>query len=202
MEERMILNLFDFDGTLVDTELQLFHAYQEAFRVHANTVLDFDVWKMFRGKHIREIAERYDIPEDQLMKVITHKATLYPSQFNFVFNEELFGLVGQANTLSYICTATSVNVVHQILIMNQAALEAFSRFNGILSTKDIGAPKPSPAIYLLAFFDAVRDNYVDRVDVYEDSTVGLDAAHRFSDIVQDAFPKIRVNVNHVTKYER
>lgn len=198
----MILNLFDFDGTLVDTELQLFHAYQEAFRVHGNTVLDFDVWKMFRGRHIREIAERYGIPEDQLMKIITHKATLYPSQFNFEFNEELFDLVGQANTLSYICTATSVNVVHQILIMNQAALEAFSRFNGILSTKDIGAPKPSPAIYLLAFFDAVRDNYVHRVDVYEDSTVGLDAAYRFSDIVQDAFPKIRVNVNHVTKYER
>lgn len=198
----MKLNLFDFDGTLVDTELQLFHAYQEAFRVHGNTVLDFDVWKMFRGRHIREIAAQYNIPEDQLMKIITHKATLYPSQFNFEFNEELFDLVGQANTLSYICTATSVNVVHQILIMNQAALEAFNKFNGILSTKDIGAPKPSPAIYLVAFFDAVRDNHVDHVEVYEDSTVGLDAAYRFQCIIKDAFPKIPVNVNHITKFER
>lgn len=202
MEERMKLNLFDFDGTLVDTELQLFHAYQEAFRVHASTVLDFDMWKMFRGRHIREIAAQYDIPEDQLMKVITHKATLYPSQFNFVFNEELFGLVGQPDTLSYICTATSVNVVHQILIMNQAALKAFNKFGGILSTKDIGAPKPSPAVYLVAFFDAIRENDVEHVNVFEDSTAGLDAAYRFRDIVQDAFPKIRVDVNHVTKFER
>ena len=195
----MLLNLFDFDGTLVDTDEQLLHAYQQAFWEEAKVTLTADVWHDHKGKPLADVCVRFGLSEEQRHRIAAHKAGIYPFAYNFDINTDLLDIAKRSDSLNYICTATSTSVVAEILLKCNIAPHLFT---DILSTKNHGCPKPSPGIYLIAFFHAMKLRHIDSVHVYEDSAVGLLAAERFADVVGDAFPKIEVTVHEIDKYWR
>lgn len=182
------LNIYDFDGTLFDTSSALFLAYKEAYKVF-DKKLTRSLWDEYFGHHVSRLNTAIGISDIQADGLKSMKYRLYPDRYIDIIQPiaEMVNSIDE-NNFNVICSQTDKSVVSKIL--NHFELSYL--FNLVLDTSSVdGLRKPDPAIFLKAINHF--KNRIDKVNIYEDSEVGLEAAKATKEI-----SKIPVSVFHVS----
>jgi len=169
--------LFDFDGTIVDTETPIFEVWSEVYRRHG-VELSLDLWALALGTqggfdpraHLVEVTGA-DLPPGSLdgelraqIRALVADQPLRPGV------EAWIGEVGQAGLRSAVVSSSSVGWVTMWLERHGLG----QRFEGVWGRDDVENVKPAPDLYLLA----ARNLGVEPASclVIEDTPNGLIAA--------------------------
>lgn len=170
------LLITDFDGTLVDTYFANLCAYQKAFSSCGLTLTEEQYRKCF-GLRFDEFMAAMGVVEESKQRVIREKKSdYYPSFFDkLIVNENLLSFVRkfhEAGGLTAVAsTARRINLMKAL-----EHIDAIDCFSLILAGEDVQEGKPNPEIYMKAL-DILNVRPHEAL-VFEDSPVGLEAAHR------------------------
>jgi len=163
----------DFDGTLVDTFMPNYLAYEAAFTENDKT-LTIDQYKECWGMRFNEFMTKMKIDNTTAIKIKEAKAKHYNKFVNHILlNHELIQLLKDAkakdNKIAIASTASKVNLMNVLNYFNLTNL-----FDVIITGEDVKEAKPNPEVYQLA----LNKLQVDAKDaiVYEDSFIGIVAA--------------------------
>ena len=175
IDERKKLAIFDFDGTLFNTEEVNYLAYKEALEPFGGK-LDkrFFVEKCY-GRHYKTFVPKILGGDEHIEEVHEAKKKLYAKYIDkVVVNYHLFDVIDGIHdkyNIVMVTTATRKNVMDMLTYFK---LE--DKFDLILSQEDIEKPKPDPEGFLKAMeiCKARPENTV----IYEDSDVGIAAAEK------------------------
>lgn len=168
------LAIFDLDGTLIDTLMVNFKAYEKALK-EEGIVLTYDYYmKECFGKGYRDYIPpivKGDL--GAMERVHKRKIELYPEYLpEAKLNEPLADFIRFTKDkyhMAMVTTATKVNVIR---ILTYFGLK--EEFDLILAAEDIPKLKPDP----MGFFMAMEHFGVSAEDtvIFEDSEPGLEAA--------------------------
>lgn len=173
MQIRLII--LDFDGTLASTEKANMQAYVLALR-EESIELDVDEYKRrYFGMRCPEFLREIGITnEKDIDRIRRRKIELYPTQFGTVkLNEPLWNFVqdfrAKGGKVWIVSTGQIENVTN---VMRYLGIEG--KVDGVLTSRDVVEPKPSPD----AFLKAMQAEGVTPAEtlIFEDSMVGLEAA--------------------------
>ena len=173
MQIRLII--LDFDGTLASTEEANMQAYVLALR-EEGIELDVDEYKRrYFGMRCPEFLREIGITnEEDIDRIRRRKIELYPTQFDTVkLNEPLWNFVqdfrAKGGKVWIVSTGQIENVTN---VMRHLGIEG--KVDGVLTSRDVVEPKPSPD----AFLKAMQAEGVTPAEtlIFEDSMVGLEAA--------------------------
>ena len=169
------LILLDFDGTLATTEEANMQAYLLALR-EEGIELDTEEYRrrdfgMRCPEFLREIGITHEADIDRVRR---RKIELYPTQFGSVkLNEPLWNFVqdfrAQGGKAWIVSTGQTENITNA---MRYLGIEEM--VDGVLTSRDVVEPKPSPE----AFLKAMEIEGVTPAEtlIFEDSPVGIAAA--------------------------
>lgn len=169
------LILLDFDGTLASTEEANTMAYLAALRENGIT-LDIEEYRSrYFGMRCPEFLQTIGISnEADIDRIRRRKIELYPTFFDTVrLNEPLWNFVQdfrkQGGRAWIVSTGQLENITN---VMHHLGIEGM--VDGIISSRDVTEPKPSPE----AFLKAMERESVTPAEtlIFEDSAVGLAAA--------------------------
>ncbi|MBD5227484.1 MAG: HAD family phosphatase [Bacteroidales bacterium] len=172
MDVKLIIT--DFDGTLVDTFEANYQAYRQAFE-DENITLTRDKYREWFGfrfdRFIREIGI---IDPEVKSRIKEKKAEYYPSYFQHIrINRPLLEFIRafhrQGGLTAIASTARERNLRNAL-----RHIDAETDFDLILAGENVSHGKPDPEIYLKVL--KALDIRPDEALVFEDSTVGLEAA--------------------------
>ncbi len=181
------LIILDFDGTLVATEEANMRAYVLALREEGIELDTNEYKRRYFGMRCPEFLRELGITNpDDIDRIRRRKIELYPTFFDSVrINEPLWNFVQnfrkQGGKVWIVSTGQSENIEN---VMRYLGIE--SKVDGILTSRDAIAPKPSPE----AFLKAMEKEGVMPTEtlIFEDSLVGLAAA------AASGAPYIKVNL--------
>lgn len=167
--------LFDFDGTLYNTNDVNYYAYAEALKKHG-VELDYDYYcNHCNGRNYKEfIPELVSNDQEIIEQVHDDKQKLYPEALSKAkVNEKLFELINIVKTTSKVAIVTTASRKN---VLNM--LEATGKndvFDLIICGDDVTHYKPDPECYNLAMekLGVAPEETV----VFEDSSYGIEAAH-------------------------
>lgn len=170
------LALFDLDGTLFDTEMVNFHAYQKAIE-EVGFTLDYEEFKeKCIGRQFRDFIVEILPNQEELYKTIhKRKKELYKTFLNKArVNKhliEIASLMKKEYNIAIVTTASKENVND---ILKEFQLENF--FDYVLTGDDVTHNKPNPECYLKAIehFGAKIEDVI----IFEDSLPGIQAAEQ------------------------
>ena len=167
----------DLDGTLVDTFEANFQAYRSVLAAY-DLVLTREVYRRHFGLRLTEFltALGLSVAPSVVAEIRKAKSKCYPDFFdalkpNRVLLEFLRAFKAQSGRIALVTTASRANVdrvVHHI--------GADGLFELIISGEDVVHGKPDPECYITACRRLMLAS--DEVLVFEDTQLGLDAAHR------------------------
>ena len=169
------LILLDFDGTLTSTKEAHTKSYLIALQ-EEGIVLDAEVYEQrYFGVRCGEFLRELGITnEEDIDRIRRRKIELYPTLFDSVrLNEPLWNFVqdfrSQGGRAWIVSTGQLENITNA---MHYLGIEGM--VDGIISSRDVTEPKPSPE----AFLKAMRIEGVTPAEtlIFEDSPVGLAAA--------------------------
>ena len=168
--------LFDFDGTLYNTNDVNYYAYSEALKKFG-VELDYKYYcEKCNGRNYREfIPELVNFDQEVVEQVHTMKQQLYPTALNKAkVNEKLFDLIDMTkNTckVAIVTTASRKNVLNMLEATGKTGV-----FDLIICGEDVSHYKPDPEGYNLAMqkLGVMPDETI----IFEDSSYGIEAAHR------------------------
>lgn len=169
------LILLDFDGTLASTEDANMGAYILALR-EEGIELDTEEYRHhYFGMRCPEFLRKLGITnEEEIDRIRRRKIELYPTLFDTVrLNEPLWNFVQdfrkQGGRAWIVSTGQLENITN---VMHHLGIEGM--VDGIISSRDVTEPKPSPE----AFLKAMECEGVTPAEtlIFEDSAVGLAAA--------------------------
>jgi len=171
--------IFDFDGTILDTEYPEFTAWQEIYRSF-NAELALSEWAKTLGTtnhdfdpmfHLQQRADRHVDTQDvlryktNLVQVKIREQSLLPGVQKFLEEAQEKGLqLGIASSSGY-------GWVHGHL----DRFNLVSCFDAIITADDVKNVKPEPDLFILALRELSLDP--DEAIVLEDSPSGIKAAH-------------------------
>jgi len=191
--QNTILNLWDFDGTLFDTEPALYKVYSQALREVTGHILTPEVWQSKCSSSAYALEEHYGISHETMVKVRDRKYELYPHTLYdgiFMINH-VRQFWDHPLALNYVCTHTNPDVAETIL----DKFEIRPWFKRVYGLKDVGhKAKPDPAMYLLAMGVGIIESHgiIKHINIFEDSDFGLGAAantkNAFDEELYKAFP--------------
>ncbi len=169
------LILLDFDGTLASTEEANMEAYVLALR-EEGLELDREEYKRrYFGMRCPEFLRELGFTNaEDIDRIRRRKIELYPSQFSSVrLNEPLWNFVQDFRKQGGKAWIVSTGQVENIEnVMRHLGIEG--KIDGLLTSRDVVEPKPSPD----AFLKAMEIEGVTPAEtlIFEDSLVGLEAA--------------------------
>lgn len=169
------LILLDFDGTLASTEEANMEAYVLALR-EEGLELDREEYKRrYFGMRCPEFLRELGFTNaEDIDRIRRRKIELYPSQFSSVrLNEPLWNFVQDFRKQGGKAWIVSTGQVENIEnVMRYLGIEG--KIDGLLTSRDVVEPKPSPD----AFLKAMEIEGVTPAEtlIFEDSLVGLEAA--------------------------
>lgn len=169
------LAIFDFDGTLFNTEEVNYLAYKEALEPFGGKLDKIFFVEKCYGRHYKTFVPEILGGDEHLEEVHEAKKKLYAKYIDkVVVNTHLFDVIDGIRdkyNIVMVTTATRKNVMDMLTYFN---IE--DKFDLILSQEDIEKPKPDPEGFLKAMeiCKARPENTV----IYEDSDVGLAAAEK------------------------
>lgn len=171
------LILLDFDGTLVDTRRANACAYIETLREAGITITEKEYLEKYYGVRCIEFMRMVGInDESEIRGLRQRKVELYPNYFNSVkLNTELWAWCGMMRKMGAKVWIVSTGHIDNIRnVMHH--LNITSGIDGIISGDDVSQSKPSPE----PFLEAMRREgcTADETIIFEDSTVGVEAARR------------------------
>ena len=181
------LLLLDFDGTLANTGRANATSYIEALAEDGITISMEEYRRRYFGWRCPEFLTDIGITDPERQhRIRMRKVEIYPTHFDMVtLNEPLWNFVQnfrkQGGKVWIVSTGQSENIEN---VMRYLGIE--SKVDGILTSRDAIAPKPSPE----AFLKAMEKEGVMPTEtlIFEDSLVGLAAA------AASGAPYIKVNL--------
>ncbi len=165
---------FDLDGTLCDSLLADFSAYQRAFADEGHKLAEEDfrpIWGMRADKFIPLFIP--GISEQDVKRIREHKARHYADTVQMVEpNLPLVALLHQMkaqNTIVIVTTARQINASKMLKVAGLSDV-----YDHIVFGDDVVHPKPHPEAYLKALeLSGLRP---EEVIAFEDSGSGVKAA--------------------------
>jgi beta-phosphoglucomutase len=172
--------IFDLDGVLADTLPLHFRAWQHLATQH-NIPLEDDAFEQFRGRHSRDslaalFAEQV-LSDDQIEHYLRIKNEHYLAQIeaielNALLADGAYDLIHTAKATGLkVGVASSSTNTHKLI--EKVGLQ--SQFDVIADGFTVQQPKPAPDIFLWVA-DALGVEPSSCI-VFEDSSVGVEAAH-------------------------
>jgi len=169
------LIITDFDGTLVDTFQANLKAYQQSFS-SVGLSLNEDQYKKCFGFRFERFMQAMNIDNNEVAQRIRQlKSDFYPKHFDLLqVNEPLLDFIRYFRTngvkTSVASTARRKNLVNALTHIGE-----INDFDLILAGEDVNNGKPNPEIYniIMRHFNVLPNETL----IFEDSQVGLDAAH-------------------------
>lgn len=171
--------IFDFDGTVVDSEPNYYEA-DRLLMAKYGINFTFDMKKEFIGrgntKMMEELNKRYNLPvtveemtkeKNRLYLDIALKSTpIYPEMLKFIKM-----LVREGIPLA-LASGTSSSILNRLVYH----LELQQYFDAVISSDDVGKSKPEPDIFL----EAAKKIHTEPKNclVVEDSAFGIEAGIR------------------------
>ncbi len=182
------LAIFDFDGTLFNTDDVNFRSYSEALKPFGVLLSREHFVKNCNGKHYTTFVPELlsaagDDPAlmlEHMEKVHDVKKWLYSSFLSFAKkNDHLFDVIDGIREKYNIALVTTASAKNTFEMLDHFGVR--EKFELILTQEDIKKPKPDPEGFLKAMehFKASAENTV----IYEDSDVGIEAAEKTGALV-------------------
>ena len=173
MQIRLII--LDFDGTLAATEEANMQAYLLALREEGIELDTEEYRRRYFGMRCPEFLREIGITkEEDIDRIRRRKIELYPTQFSSVrLNEPLWNFVQDFRSQGGKVWVASTGQVENITnAMYYLGIEG--SVDGILTSRDVIEPKPSPEVFLKAM---EREGVTPAETlIFEDSLVGIAAA--------------------------
>ncbi len=169
------LAIFDLDGTLFNTDEVNFLAYREAMKPFS-TELDHDTFiNKYNGMHYKVFGPEVMGSTEHLEEVHDAKKKLYADYLSYArINSHLFDVIKgiRDNYLIALVTTASKKNTEDIL----EHFKVSELFDLVITQENISKPKPDPEGFLKAmeYFKISPE----KVYIYEDSEVGIEAARR------------------------
>ena len=167
--------LFDFDGTLYNTNDVNYHAYKAALEKFGFT-LDYDHYcNNCNGRNYREfVPELVNFDQEIVEQVHDIKQELYPTLLGKAkVNQNLFDLIEFAKPkakVAIVTTASRKNVEHMLEATGKTGV-----FDLVICGEDVSHFKPDPEGDNLAMekLGVLPEETI----IFEDSSYGIEAAH-------------------------
>ena len=169
------LIILDFDGTLATTEEANMQAYVLALREEGIELDIAEYKRRYFGMRCPEFLREIGITnEEDIDRIRRRKIELYPTQFDSVkLNEPLWNFVQdfrkQGGKVWIVSTSQIENITNA---MRHLGIE--DKVDGLLTSRDVTEPKPSPEAFLKAM--EIEGVSPSETLIFEDSLVGLAAA--------------------------
>ena len=168
------LALFDFDGTLFNTNEVNYYAYKEALENFGYN-FEHEYWyKNCIGRHYKDFLADLNITDEKILKDIHKiKKQCYKKYLHFAKENrrlfEIIELIKPRYNIALVTTASRQNVED---ILN--TFDKMGVFDKIFTQEDVAEMKPSPECYFKAmeYFNAAPQDTI----IFEDSEAGLKAA--------------------------
>lgn len=171
------LAMFDFDGTLFNTEPLIYFAYKKA--IEENYYL-FDVTveefrKKANGKTYRNWLPLFfeEMKKEDIEKIHNRKNEIYQQYLELIKpNHSLFSLIETMKPFYYIGLMTTSNRKNVDTVLN--LFDKYELFDYIITVEDVEKEKPDPECYIkgMEHFNIPPENTI----IFEDSPVGIQAA--------------------------
>ena len=137
--------LFDFDGTLFDTDSAHELAFQKTFTTFS--LGECPPYESLKGIKTKDIFANYSDDEDMVKKLASYKSQTYQADLNAIKALVDFDLIRQlksAGNRVFIVTGGSRLSIDLLLNMHQIA----GFFDGIIAANDYTKSKPDPEPFL------------------------------------------------------
>ena len=169
------LIILDFDGTLATTEEANMGAYVLALREEGIELDIAEYKRRYFGMRCEEFLSELGLSTaEDIDRVRRRKIELYPTLFDSVhLNEPLWNFVQDFRSKGGKVWIVSTSQIENITnAMRHLGIEG--KVDGVLTSRDVIEPKPSPE----AFLKAMNIEGVTPAEtlIFEDSLVGLEAA--------------------------
>ena len=168
------LIILDFDGTLATTEEANMGAYVLALREEGIELDIAEYKRRYFGMRCEEFLSELGLSSGDVDRVRRRKIELYPTLFDSVkLNEPLWNFVqdfrAKGGKVWIVSTSQIENITNA---MRHLGIDG--KVDGVLTSRDVVEPKPSPE----AFLKAMKIEGVTPAEtlIFEDSLVGLEAA--------------------------
>ncbi len=165
--------LFDFDGTLFDTDTAHEKAYQKVFRIH--DLGELESYEEIKGVRTIDVFERYTDKETAVM-FAGMKTAEYLNSIGEIKSLVDWSLMEECKQLGYrlfIVSGGSNKSVFSLLDLHNAR----HLFDGIVTSGDYNESKPSPESFLFC----MRKYRIDgKLIGVEDSEAGIESLKRAS----------------------
>lgn len=174
MQFKNKLAIFDLDGTLFDTKDVNYYSYNEALKKYG-IYLDYQYFCNYCNgkKYTQFLPDICNLSENDFEIVHNNKKKLYIKYINKAIpNYHLFNIISTIKPYYNIALVTTASRKNTMELLNY--FEKTELFDLILTQDEIQHPKPNPEGFLkaISYFKVPKD----RVVIFEDSSVGLEAA--------------------------
>jgi beta-phosphoglucomutase-like phosphatase (HAD superfamily) len=171
------LILLDFDGTLVDTRRANALAYIETLSEIGISLTEEEYLRSYFGVRCIEFMQALGITDpNQIDRLRQRKVELYTKYFNTVtLNTPLWQwcmMMRRMGSKVWIVSTGHISNIRNVM----RHLNISDGIDGIISGDDVATAKPAPDAFLLAMERA--GTTPQESIIFEDSAVGLEAAHR------------------------
>lgn len=170
------LFIFDFDGTIMDTEKYHYYSYLKAFKDYDNNI-ELDINTYFRFVHNIDRSEYYNFLKDHNITDLDELYIKKSTNYKFYINNHDSNYIGNFN--NFIQKLKNKN--KELIIVTNSSIESINvflnkfsilnSFDKIYTKEDFKTKKPNPECYL-----KIQEIYSNkRMIAFEDSYQGIHA---------------------------
>lgn len=168
-----IVNLYDWDGTLVDSFKALFKSYKVAFNEFNLPLSHNEFMSKVSKDSDLYLKNKYNFSNDKIKRLKLIKNNYYLKIANFDLKIKV-----NPSHFNIISTNTRSDIVERI-ILNSPSINR-SLFKNIFGSNHIKHKKPHPDIFEYSYMSANNQlSNISMIHIYEDSFDGLSAANKF-----------------------
>lgn len=162
--------LFDFDGTLVETESQYTIFWGNTARKYRPDVPNLEY--IIKGTTLVQIFDRF-FPDPQWQKEITKGLDEFEAQMQFPLIAGALDFLHDLKRHGVKTAVVTSSNIKKMDVVKRAMPEFMSLFDRVLTSEDFAASKPNPDCYLKGA--EVFGCDIDECVVFEDAFTGLQA---------------------------